>query len=227
MMIVESFKACKRLFFPLFPIAILYAVLMIIPNGVHHYYSAVTESPLYFAVVAIMGFIEFWFVLLMLHRGYYCYVGDKRPLTESIGVAFKCYPVAFVSVILLGVMSLIGFFLLLLPGIFIYISCLFYLLFILVERRGIIDSLKASFNMIWGHWWRTFGTIFVPVVVFLVVMFVLQTLLGVTLVLERTQDIKKVFWDDYLLMMLMISIFIPWFVATIITIFETLRNRRV
>lgn len=53
------------------------------------------------------------------------------------------------------VILLFGFLLLVIPGLVLMISMGFSLILIVLERRGAVESLRASHALVWGHWWRT------------------------------------------------------------------------
>lgn len=48
-----------------------------------------------------------------------------------------------------------GFILLVIPGIYLSVSLSLFTLCIIFENDGIIESLRHSFRLIWGNWWRT------------------------------------------------------------------------
>jgi hypothetical protein len=48
-----------------------------------------------------------------------------------------------------------GFVLFIIPGIFLSVSLSMFTLCIILEGDGIIESMRHSFRLIWGNWWRT------------------------------------------------------------------------
>ncbi len=47
-----------------------------------------------------------------------------------------------------------------LPGIFVFILLSMAQPLVLLEDKGIIESLKGSCKLIWGKWWNTFAIMF-------------------------------------------------------------------
>jgi len=47
-----------------------------------------------------------------------------------------------------------GFVLFIVPGIFLSVSLSMFTLCILLEGDGVIESLRHSFRLVWGNWWR-------------------------------------------------------------------------
>lgn len=56
---------------------------------------------------------------------------------------------------LYGLAMMGGFVLLIIPGIYLSVSLSMFTLCIILEGDGVIDSLRHSFRLIWGNWWRT------------------------------------------------------------------------
>jgi hypothetical protein len=57
----------------------------------------------------------------------------------------------------------LGVLVLLIPGLILMITLLFFQVLIVVNDEGIITSLKLSHKLVWGNYWRTTAVILVPV----------------------------------------------------------------
>lgn len=58
-----------------------------------------------------------------------------------------------------------GLILLLVPGMILAISLMFYTFAVVLEDRGPVEALNFSHNIVWGSWWRTVGMlllVFIP-----------------------------------------------------------------
>ena len=66
------------------------------------------------------------------------------------------WPLVFAS-LLMNAIILIGFVLLIIPGIYLSITFAFTVPLIIDKQLGIIDALKTSFKAVSKHWWKFFG----------------------------------------------------------------------
>lgn len=79
------------------------------------------------------------------------------PVAEALrmGVRYFLKNVAM-SLLTLLIIS-IGLIFLILPGIWLAVSLMFGMYFIVLRGQGTIESLKSSFHLVKGRWWNTFG----------------------------------------------------------------------
>jgi hypothetical protein len=68
-----------------------------------------------------------------------------------------------------------GFFLLVVPAVFIYVVWSLATPVMMLERRGVIDSLKRSYALVRGSFWRVFGILLLATIVANVVGSVVST----------------------------------------------------
>lgn len=76
---------------------------------------------------------------------------------EAKGHIFKSIATLLIAyiLILLGILALI------IPGIYISVAFMFLLPIIVFQNEEIGDSIGASFKLIRGNWWATFGLVFI------------------------------------------------------------------
>ncbi len=67
----------------------------------------------------------------------------------------------FFAGILIYIMVIIGVLFIYIPGIYIAIAMAFFTIIIVHEDASIGQSISRGFKIIRGHWWRTFGAIFI------------------------------------------------------------------
>lgn len=101
---------------------------------------------------------------MCLYMGFYlaviCRVGSIAYGSDlSVGASAsmgmrRLFPVIVASVLYV-IAIMLGYVLLIIPGIFLGLNLAFYALCIVLEGDGIIESLKHSHRLMWGHWWRT------------------------------------------------------------------------
>jgi hypothetical protein len=100
-----------------------------------------------------------------------------RPMTisgayEALGTAtiLTLVGVSFLSAILV----LIGFIFFVIPGIYIAVRFTVASQAAVLERQSVTDSLRRSWNLVQGNWWRVFGII----IVVTILVGVLETIAG-------------------------------------------------
>jgi hypothetical protein len=59
----------------------------------------------------------------------------------------------------------VGMVLLIIPGIFLSLSLYFFSYFIALENQSAFSSIKASYRLVAGSWWRTALVYLLPVIV--------------------------------------------------------------
>jgi hypothetical protein len=108
--------------------------------------------------------------------------GQRLSVGEAFAQGLMRLPTLFGVTILLGLMIVVGLFLLIIPGIWLW--GVFQLAFVaaVVERTGIFESFGVSRRLISGNWWRANVIIFVAFVILFVVMMVIGMIAGVVMV---------------------------------------------
>lgn len=84
--------------------------------------------------------------------------------------AVKKLHLLFIASILYIIAITIGSFLLVIPGLILIVSLLFFGFLILLEDQGIFESLMSSHRLVWGNWWRTNLVFFIPAFALTVVL---------------------------------------------------------
>lgn len=85
---------------------------------------------------------------------------------RRIGWAFLNF---LVGAIVFGIIVGLGFVLLVIPGIFLLVSLIFWEVFVAVEDENFVESLRRSWQLAQGNRWQLFGLGFVVLLVTLVV----------------------------------------------------------
>ena len=95
----------------------------------------------------------------------------------SVGLR-KLLPLILAGILyILAVM--VGSILLLVPGIILSVSLIFYVFLIVCDNQGPISALTASHKLVWGNWWRTITVFLAPFFVYLVIYIAAGMVIGV------------------------------------------------
>jgi hypothetical protein len=89
--------------------------------------------------------------------------------------ALRKLPLLIVLIVLNMLALLVGFVLLIVPGMILIVSLMLATPILLLENKGPIDSLTSSHKLVWGHWWRTAAILTVGGII----IFVLYIILGI------------------------------------------------
>lgn len=98
--------------------------------------------------------------------------GTPAPAAAGFGPALRSLPAALVAAVLFLVVTTLGTMAFFIPGAWLWGMWQLWLVAMVVERLGPIDSLRRSWHLMLGAWWRI--TTFITVV--LIVVFVLAVM---------------------------------------------------
>jgi len=97
---------------------------------------------------------------------------------EALQMCLKKLSAALVAGVSFIIIFMIGFVLLIVPSIIIFVSMMCYPYFIVVDSLDGFSALKASHKLVWGHWWRTATVFMVPTAILQVFSIALTALSG-------------------------------------------------
>ena len=106
------------------------------------------------ATIVTMGFYMVFYLAIVCRIGGIAY-GQDLSFGASAAMGLRRLLPVFVASLLYFLGIVLGYIALIIPGIFLSLSLAFYALCIVLEGDGIIESLKHSHRLVWGHWWRT------------------------------------------------------------------------
>lgn len=102
------------------------------------------------AMCLYMGF----YLAVMCRIGGIAY-GQDLSFGASVSMGMRRLLPVFAASLLYVLAMMLGYIALIIPGIILSLSLAFFGLCIVLEGDGIIESLKHSHRLVWGHWWRT------------------------------------------------------------------------
>jgi hypothetical protein len=81
--------------------------------------------------------------------------GRDMTVGEAFSLGMGCMLPLAGFFILYGLAVVGGSLLLLVPGLILAVSLMFGSYLLIIDRCGVIESLKQSHRLVWGYWWRT------------------------------------------------------------------------
>jgi hypothetical protein len=107
------------------------------------------------------------------------YLGERAGAGESLGLLGRRLIPLVIAWVVVVVISIAGFVLLILPGIWLSVKLCMTFSAIAFERAGPFAGIGRSWRLTRGNWWRVFGTLLVVFLIAFVVNFALTAVLGI------------------------------------------------
>jgi len=159
----------------LLPFLILYGVMAIIFSLIYHGFFDLSYDDLLklqekdldlvisVIIVTILVFIIFLFIAIgmVIQMVADAHEGKEVDLGKSFKVASSKMFSLIGAAILVGILTLIGLFLFIIPGILFFVWFSLSAQAVILEDKSAKDSLSRSKELVKGNWWKTFGVIIV------------------------------------------------------------------
>lgn len=121
-------------------------------------------------VLAFVVLLVFQVITVVLIR---VMVADQQTITHESYTRRMGWVVlnSIVAGIIVGVLTMIGFVLLVIPGLFLTVSLLFTTVYIADEDEGFISAIRDSWSLASGNRWRLFGLYLAVMILFMIISF--------------------------------------------------------
>lgn len=120
-------------------------------------------------------------------------VAQQQPL--SLGEALllglrRLLPLLAVTILYM-IILILGFLLLLIPGIIFGLSLMFSFYIVLLEGKGPLAGLAESHRLVWGNWWRTLVIVSVASVIVLAAYLLVLFAVGIVFAMGDSADFDE------------------------------------
>jgi hypothetical protein len=132
------------------------------------------------------------FFTAMIVRLAYDATRKNLSLAKATEVVLGKFPILFLASLLFLFLTTLGFLALFIPGIFIAMKLSFFDCAILIDEDGVISSLKRSWEITKGNWWKVFA-------LFLIFTLIIGIPLGFIDLLPREVSLPITFFFSLLL----------------------------
>ncbi len=145
-------------FGPLFLIFLIY-ILFGLPNWIFSFFSGLAQLPPFTAYFISMVYS----VLILYPLGYgVAYAAlraarGERPWVPDLFAPFENYWAAVFAYILVVLLTIVGIFLFIIPGVIIACKLAFVPYLIVDRRMSCLDAISESWKLTTGHAWQVFG----------------------------------------------------------------------
>jgi len=151
--------------------------------------------------------------------------GRKISVSAALGRGLSCLLTMFVASILFGLAVAAGMVALVIPGLILMMSLFMYQPAIVLDGKGMIESLKYSHGLVWGNWWRT-AAIFSIAIIIIYVLFMLIGVVAGLMFVTVGVDPVIVFVTQAITTVLAGFLITPFFVALYLEVYRDLKMRK-
>lgn len=155
-------------------------------------------------------------------------VHANREMTvgESMSLGLSCMLPLIGLFLLYGLAVAVGTLLLLVPGVILGVSLMFAPYIVVIDRAGIVDSLRQSHRLVWGHWWRTAAIVTIATIIVMVCYMLVGFAAGVAVAINPDSIGTGTSITEIVLTGLLGGVVTPVFYALSLAAFYDLRLRR-
>lgn len=132
-------------------------------------------SPAYIVMMLLSGILNIFMSIALILAIQNNSLKITSAYKQSVSFVWRY----FVMSIVMSVLLFIGFLLFIIPGIILSVWFSFATFVLVIERGGIIDSLKKSREYVRGRWWAVFGRLIALGVLMIIIGLVISSLASV------------------------------------------------
>jgi hypothetical protein len=239
--LTDAFVMGADLFKPLLPMVAVYSAgsygiqMLMLETGIESAASLGDAGAEGIAVTVLGIVFAFTFIIGIFRLAHGRASGSPTDETTAIVYGLRKSPVAIVAMIGFVIFYVLGLVLLVIPGLIVLLSMSLFLVVIATEGVG-LGSLKRSHDLIWGHWWWTFGLYLLWGLVALFLGYFLMLILeqfGLSTIISFFENLTlgqppdpKLMQDMYLAGAVISVLFTPFQVALQLVILNELKLRK-
>lgn len=180
----SGIKLYRRAFTRVVPITLLGAIAMAAPG---FFFSTPTDLEnlpgvsTFFIYWLLAMLVWVWIFAAIITQLHYTATGRQAGLGEVLGDGLgKLFP-ALGATIVVMIVLIIGFLLLIIPGLILMVSTALTLFAVIVENQGPVNAVNRSRDLVRDNWWRAAAVLTVAGVALFVVFFALLAVVGIAL----------------------------------------------
>jgi len=210
----------------LLPFNLLYVLVSVVPNWFVHHYHQQPNTHLFFTQMmlasAIVGILEVIFFVAALDYGYRFIMKQKLSYFLAFWDALIRFPIYFLVVIATGVLTIIGYALFILPGIYLNVIFSFSIVFAVMYRVGVLGSIKQSILLVKNHWWRTFFVYFLAMILIVIIGVILEMILGRPILFLSGVAYSNIDYGMHISFIIISLFTFPYMIAVLLSIYHDL-----
>lgn len=178
----------------------------------------------HFAYLFIYYVLSLYLFATILYRVKMHVTDEMGGAKKAFQIAGKCFGQLLIAAILLNVMLSIGFILFAIPGIYLAVTFSMTMLCIVDDGDNAFTALDNSIRLVKGHWWHTFGTLFLSMFGFFLIVIMVWIMSIRTWVVQHPHGIVSMLY--VILSIIVATLYYPLLCATAIVLKEDLKVRQ-
>ena len=152
----------------------------------------------------------------------------QRGVTEFRGEwrsALHAWLPLFIGMIVLVGALIVGYVLLIVPGVILTVSLSFFQFCVVLDRQGPIEGLNRSHTLVWGNWWRTFLVLILMLLIIVLIAVVLTAPFAMMLGFHPGADTGRSLLIQGVMQMVAEAILTPFVLAIMYVQYHDLKLR--
>lgn len=139
------------------------AAVAVIPLELLFSLLALTENVLFVSLAGVLSVIVVTPLVTaaLVKAGADVYLGRTPTIGETYSYAFSRFVPLLGAILLVGLGVILGFILLIIPGIILIVRWYFASAAVVLEDAGATDAMRRSWRLTSGHFWKVLGTLVV------------------------------------------------------------------
>ncbi len=129
------------------------------------------------SIVTVIGLLP---QAMLLKRVALAARGSAEARDAELRQALRVWPWMLLALVIYGLVVALGMMMVLIPGVILALSLMFVEYGVVLDGLKPIAALNASHNLVWGHWWRTFGLLLMVTIPPLLIISILSAALGIS-----------------------------------------------
>lgn len=178
---------------------------------------------IFFSVGAFVTLLALGLKWLALHRIFELSRSPAINFGESVRIIKEKFFTLLVNQFLVALIVILLLIPFILPGIIAMVWLMFCVLLILFSGHTVTSSIRASFDLVWGKWWRTFFVLLLPLAISYVISLGIPYWEKHSLFASGHLPLRTL---EFLLGLFDAFVILPWLWSTIVVQFHDLQLRQ-
>lgn len=124
-------------------------------------------------LIVFAGSLPAAYIVGVMTRRLFLMGADRdEPIRETLALVFRKFPQVYFGLLIVSALSILGWLLVYIPGIFLSIVFVYTMPLILLDDYSIFGALKQSWRLVVDNWWRTFTMLLFPLMMFIMTILI-------------------------------------------------------
>ena len=198
------------------------------PAGAAQMLEAMTD-PVYWLIYLVSVAAMMWVIGALYLKQHAIGTDQEMSLGAALQASVGRIVPLLLMAILFSIALIIGFVLLIVPGLILLVSLMLATGLVMFEGKGPVDSLIGSHKLVWGNWWRTFAILSVGGILVFVIYMAVALVIGLVtpFIGLGMEDVMMYSLMSTLLIGVLMNVLVtPFFSGLLISLYWDLKLRK-